>query len=386
MARESLVEFFPEYARQGSDTAFIHHRGYRIQRWTYSRVASDARRFARELEARGIGKGDAVLLWAENSPEWAVVFWGCLLRGAVVVPIDRISTAEFSSRVAQQVNAKLLVYSETLTSDLAIPRLSIDAISEIIAGHSDTPYPSSQLSRQDILEIVFTSGTTAEPRGVVITHGNVLANIEPLEREIKKYLRYERFFHPLRFLNLLPLSHIFGQLLALFIPPMLGPTTIFLDSMRPSELLETVKRERVSVLIAVPRVIESLEREIEQQFESEGRIEEFRKEIVASEKEHFLLRWWRFRRIHRRLGWKFWAFISGGAALPGAVESFRHRLGYAVIRGYGMTESTALISLNHPLRLGKGSIGKLFPGLGMKADPEGEVLVRILRIRAAGLS
>src|ERR1700683_1947927 len=376
MARESLVEFFPEYARQGSDTAFIHHRGYRIQRWTYSRVASDARRFARELEARGIGKGDAVLLWAENAPEWAVVFWGCLLRGAVAVPIDRISTAEFSSRVAQQVNAKLLVYSETLTSDLAIPRLSIDAISEIIAGHSDTPYPSSQLSRQDILEIVFTSGTTAEPRGVVITHGNVLANIEPLEREIKKYLRYERFFHPLRFLNLLPLSHIFGQLLALFIPPMLGATTIFVDSMRPSELLETVKRERVSVLIAVPRVIESLEREVEQQFESEGRIEEFRKEIVASEKEHFLLRWWRFRRIHHRLGWKFWAFISGGAALPAAAESFWNRLGYAVIQGYGLTETTSLISLNHPFRSDKGSIGKLFPGLEMKVDPNGEILVR----------
>ena len=376
MARQSLVEFFQDYARQGNDAAFIHHRGYRIQRWTYSRVASDARRFARELEARGIGKGDAVLLWAENSPEWAVVFWGCLLRGAIVVPIDRISTAEFSSRVAQQVNAKLLVYSEILTSDLAIPRLAIDAISEIIAGHSDTPYPSSQLSRQDILEIVFTSGTTAEPRGVVITHGNVLANIEPLEREIKKYLRYERIFHPLRFLNLLPLSHIFGQLLALFIPPMLGATTIFLDSMRPSELLETVKRERVSVLIAVPRVIESLEREIEQQFESEGRIEEFRKEIVASEKEHFLLRWWRFRRIHRRLGWKFWAFISGGAALPAATESFWNRLGYAVIQGYGLTETTSLISLNHPFRSDKGSIGKLFPGLEMKVDPNGEILVR----------
>jgi long-chain acyl-CoA synthetase len=376
MARQSLVEFFQDYARQGNDAAFIHHRGYRIQRWTYSRVASDARRFARELEARGIGKGDAVLLWAENSPEWAVVFWGCLLRGAIIVPIDRISTAEFSSRVAQQVNAKLLVYSEILTSDLAIPRLAIDAISEIIAGHSDTPYPSSQLSRQDILEIVFTSGTTAEPRGVVITHGNVLANIEPLEREIKKYLRYERIFHPLRFLNLLPLSHIFGQLLALFIPPMLGATTIFLDSMRPSELLETVKRERVSVLIAVPRVIESLEREIEQQFESEGRIEEFRKEIVASEKEHFLLRWWRFRRIHRRLGWKFWALISGGAALPAATESFWNRLGYAVIQGYGLTETTSLISLNHPFRSDKGSIGKLFPGLEMKVDPNGEILVR----------
>ena len=297
MAHQSLVEFFPEYARRSGDIAFIRHRGYRIQRLTYSHISVEAQRFARELEARGIGKGDAVLLWAENSPEWAVVFWGCILRGAVVVPIDQISTAEFASRVAQQVNAKLLVYSQGISAPaLPIPYLATDSISEIIARHSDTAYPSPQLSRQDVLEIVFTSGTTSEPRGVVITHGNVLANIEPLEREIKKYLRYERIFHPLRFLNMLPLSHIFGQLLALFIPPMLGAGTICLDSLRPSELLETVRRERVSVLIAVPRVIESLQREIERQFEGEGQLDQFRKDIVVSEKEQFLLRWWRFRR------------------------------------------------------------------------------------------
>ena len=377
MARESLVEFFPEYARQGDDTAFVHHRGYRTHRWTYSRISAGARRFARELEARGIAKGDSVLLWAENSPEWAVAFWGCVLCGTVIVPIDQISTAAFSSRVAQQVNAKLVVYSQEIPAvDLAIPYLAIDSISETIARHSDAPYASPQLSRHDVLEIVFTSGTTAEPRGVVITHGNVLANIEPLEREIKKYLRYERIFHPLRFLNMLPLSHIFGQLLALFIPPILGAGTTFLDSLRPSELLETIRSERVSVLIAVPRVIESLQREIERQFEGEGRIEQFRSSVVAAEKEHFLLRWWRFRKIHHRLGWKFWGFISGGAALPAATESFWNRLGYAVIQGYGLTETTSLISLNHPFRSAKGSIGKLFPGLEMKVDPNGEILVR----------
>ncbi|MGB8522722.1 MAG: class I adenylate-forming enzyme family protein, partial [Candidatus Acidiferrales bacterium] len=149
MARQSLLEFFPEYARQGSDIAFIRHRGYRIQRLTYSHISLEAQRFARELEVRGIGKGDAVLLSAENSPEWAIVFWGCVLRGAVVVPIDQISTAEFASRVAQQVNAKLLVYSQEIsTPALAIPSLAIDSISETIARHSHTAYPSPQLSRQ----------------------------------------------------------------------------------------------------------------------------------------------------------------------------------------------------------------------------------------------
>jgi len=377
MARKSLFEFFLEYFPGNADVAFTARRGYRTNRWSYQQIAADARRFARELEARGIAKDDAVLLWAENSAEWAVVFWGCSLRGAVVVPIDRVSTRDFSSRVTHQMKAKLVVYSEGVQANgLDIPSLAIESIPAAIARHSDSHYASPQLSRQDILEIVFTSGTTAEPRGVVITHGNVLANIEPLEREIKKYLRYERIFHPLRFLNLLPLSHIFGQMLALFIAPILGANTIFRESLKPVELLETIGSQRVSVLIAVPRLIESLRREIEGQMEAEGRLEKFKKDLAASENEHFLLRWWRYRRIHHQLGWKFWAFISGGAALPAPTETFWNRLGYAVIQGYGLTETTSLISLNHPFRSDKGSIGKLFPGMELKVDANGEILVR----------
>ncbi len=377
MGRASLIEFFSEYSRHQAEPAIAFFRGYRIERWTYGRIAGEACRFARELESRSVGRGDAVLLWAENSPEWLVAFWGCMLRGVVVVPIDKISTAEFASRVAQQVTAKLLVFSQTVpAAGVAVSSLAIESLCEIIAPHSPAPYASPSLSRSDALQIVFTSGTTAEPRGVVISHGNVLANIEPLEPEIRKYLRYERIFHPLRFLNLLPLSHVFGQLLAIFIPPILGATTIFLDSFSPADLLQTIRRERVSVLVAVPRLIESLEREIERRIESEGRSEQFRKDFAAAEGRHFLRRWWRCRRVHRLLGWKFWALISGGAALPDAVETFWNRLGFAVIQGYGMTETTALISLNHPFRLGKGSIGKLFPGMEMKVSPSGEILVR----------
>ena len=377
MGRESLVEFFAEYSRQKDEIAVAFFRGYRVERWTYGRIADDARRFARELEARGVGAGDAVLLWAENCPEWLVAFWGCVLRGAVVLPIDKISTAEFASRVAQQVSAKLLIYSETISAaGVGVSSLAIETLCETIAARSSAPYPFPSRTRKDAVEIVFTSGTTAEPRGVVLTHGNVLANIEPLEPEIRKYLRYERIFHPLRFLNLLPLSHVFGQLLAIFIPPILGATTVFLETFSPANLLETIRRERVSVLVAVPRLIESLQHEIERRIELEGRGEKFRRDFTAGDGEHFLRRWLRYRRIHRLLGWKFWAFISGGAALPGAVETFWHRLGYAVIQGYGMTETTALISLNHPFRLGKGSIGKLFPGLEMKVGPGGEILVR----------
>ena len=376
MPVESLSDFVTNYARHGNEIAVRQRRGYRMETWTYGRIAQEANRMAREMEVRGIRKGDAVLLWGENSAEWIVVFLGCLLCGVVIVPIDHASTMEFACRVAREVNAKLIFRASTQKDCATIPSIAWESLPTVLARHDSSPYTSPPLSRQDTLEIIFTSGTTAEPRGVVISHGNVLANIQPIEKEMQKYLRYEKLVHPLRFLNLLPLSHVFGQILGIFIPPLLAGTVVFIDSLKPSDLIDTIRRERVSVLVAVPRFIESVQREIERQDERHGNTEQFRKAFALAEKEHFLKRWWRFRRIHSRLGWKFWAFISGGAALPEQVETFWNRLGYAVIQGYGMTETTSLISLNHPFHSTRGSIGQVFPGMEVRVDENGEILVR----------
>ena len=376
MPLESLLNFVKTYAARGNEVAVRQRRGVRMETWTYARIAEEANRLARELEVRGIGRGDAVLLWGENSAEWIIVFLGCLLCGVVIVPIDHASSMEFACRVASEVNAKLIFRSDTHKESANIPSISLVSLLAVTARHHFSPYPSPPLSRKDTLEIIFTSGTTAEPRGVVISHGNVLANIAPLQSEIQKYHRYEKLVHPLRFLNLLPLSHVFGQMLGVFIPPMLAGTVVFIDSLRPPEFLDTIRRERVSVLVAVPRFIESLQREVERQEERQGNTEKFRKDFSLADGQHFLRRWWRFRRIHARLGWKFCAFISGGAALPQQAETFWNRLGFAVIQGYGMTETTSLISLNHPFRSTKGSIGKVFPGMEVRVDETGEILVR----------
>jgi long-chain acyl-CoA synthetase len=376
MPSESLLTFVRQYAAHGGQVAVLQRRGYRMEKWTYAQIVEEANRVSREMEVRGISKGDAVVLWGENSAEWIMAFFGCLLRGIVIVPIDAGSTVEFVSRVAKEVDAKLIFHAIELQAPGIAPTIALESLRSLTARHDASPYPSPALTRRDTLEMIFTSGATAEPRGVVISHGNVLANIEPLQHEIQKYLRYERFFHPIRFLNLLPLSHVFGQMLGVFIPPLLAGTVVFLDSLRPAEFMDTIRRERISVVITVPRFMESLQREVERLEEREGKIERFRKDFALGEKEHFLRRWWRFRRIHSRLGWKFWAFISGGAALPTQLETFWNRLGYAVVQGYGMTETTSLISLNHPFHSARGSIGKVFPGMEVRVDENGEILVR----------
>jgi long-chain acyl-CoA synthetase len=378
---ETIAEFFSQHFQaQRHERAYRQRRGYRTESFTYGEILEMARSFARKLQARGIAKGDRVMVWGENCAEWIAVFFGCALSGVIVVPMDDGSAADFVTRVFQQVSAKLLVGSrrrvhECSTAGFSIASLSLEDLVETLDPQSDA-LPGVELARTDILQIVFTSGTTAEPKGVVITHGNVLANIAPLEREINAYLKYERFVHPLRFLNLLPLSHVFGQFLGMFLPPLLGATVIFQDELKPSEVVNTIRRERVSVLVSVPRVLQSLKQKIERNLEDRGEHESFRRRFQLAEKEHFLRRWWTFRKIRGQFGWKFLAFISGGAALDGETEEFWGRLGYAVIQGYGLTETTSLISVNHPFRLGKGSIGKVLPGREVKLADDGEILVR----------
>jgi long-chain acyl-CoA synthetase len=381
MARESLLEYFGEKSRPPDEAAVVWRRGYRTVRWSWGDLWRAAMWFAAELGARGIAKGDRVLLWGENSGEWIAAFLGCMFAGAVAVPMDVTADAGFAGRVAGHAGVRLAAVGRGLklpggaAGSMGLEEFFDDAGGGNRGARAGNFSPV-RARRNDAVEIVFTSGTTAEPRGVVLTHGNLLANLQPIEKEIGKYRRYERFFHPLKFLDLLPLSHVFGQLLGIFIPQVLGATTVFLDTLNPAEVTRAIRAERVSLLVSVPRLIESLRDHLQRDLEAAGKREKYEREVRASAGEHFLRRWWRFRAIRRKFGWRFWAIVSGGASLPEAAEQFWDQLGYAVIQGYGLTETTSLVSLNHPFRLGKGSIGKTLPGLEVKLAGDGEILVR----------
>ena len=392
MSRPNLLSLFDDFRRNGRDVAAIQRRGYRRESWSYARLAGVALRLARDLKQRDIRAGDRVLLWGTNSAEWMAAFWGCLLRGAVAVPMDDGATPDFAARVARETSAKLVVASAGKPAlDTAIPTLNLEdlagaAVQPCIATTQQDPrqapppfYQScadEPITRSHVAQILFTSGTTAEPRGVVLTHGNFLANLEPLERGIAPYRKYERWFHPLRFVTLVPLSHVFGQFMALFVPPLLGAAVVFETSPNAAEVMRTVKRERATALIAVPHMLDLLRNGILRDLEARGEREWFETTFKAARGYKFLRRAWMFRRIHRRLGWKFWAFISGGAALSAETEEFFKRMGYAVVQGYGMTETASLISLNHPFRAAQGSLGKVLPGREFRLAEDGEILVR----------
>jgi len=392
MSRPNLLSLFDEFARFSGGVAIVQQRGYRRESWTYQRLAGKAVLRALQLKEHGVRTGDRVLLWGPNSAEWVVAFWGCLLRGAVAVPLDDSSTLDFVSRVAADAGIKFAFASRSKPPLIpAVPTLFLEDFpgtpEELNEGASHGNVTADQhtavsilcdepITRSHVAQILFTSGTTSEPRGVVLTHGNFLANLEPLEKGIVEYQRYERWFHPLRFVSVVPLSHVFGQFMALFVPPLIGATVVFENSQQPSEILRALKRERATAVIAVPRMLDALRTAIEREIDARGWRVWFFSAYVATSHESFLRRAWRFRRLHRCLGWNFWAFISGGAALSPETEEFFKRIAYAVVQGYGMTETASLISLNHPFRAAQGSVGKILPGREFRLAEDGEILVR----------
>ncbi len=364
MRRDSLLDFFDDLAAH-KDPFLIHDDGFRTTVRSYRETAMAARTFAAHLQKSGVRQGDKVLIWSENRPEWIVALWGCLLAGVVLVPIDYRASIEMLKRVAAKVRARLLLVGDEVTvtgPDLTTWRLSEwdwtlqESASVVAAG------------RDDLAEIIFTSGATSDPKGVLISHQNILANIVPVEKEVHKYRSYGTPFFPIRFLNLLPLSHMFGQAMATFIPPMLPGIVVFMRGYAPGEILRQIHSRRISVLVCVPKILEILRDHVIRLFPEAAQ--------DPGDKIHWLRRWWRYRRIHRLLGWKFWAFVVGAAPLPPELEEFWSRLGYIVIQGYGLTETAPIVTLNHPFHARKGTVGSPIGGVEVRIADDGEILVR----------
>jgi long-chain acyl-CoA synthetase len=367
MKRDTLVDFFRDLITIRGDF-LVYDDGYRRRVHTYADVGRSARGFASRLAAAGLRKGDKVVFWGENRPEWIACYWGCLISGIIVVPIDYRSSPEFVARVSRLVDAKLLLLGDEIAP---LGETGIRARFELfreLDWRADGPMPDVAISRDDVIQIIFTSGATAEPKGVVIRHRNVLANIVPVEREIDRYRIYGKPFHPLRFVNLLPLSHMFGQSMATNVPPMVRGTVIFTRSFNPQDIIALIKSRRVSVLVCVPKILDVLREHVVRAFPEAAEPPSAGISIPG--------RWWRYRRVHKALGLKFWAFVVGAAPLSADLEEFWRRMGFAVIQGYGLTETAPIVTLNHPFKMSKGSVGTPIAGVEVRIADDGEILVR----------
>jgi len=377
--RTTLIDFFRDLSSYNGPF-LVHDDSFHTRTFSYKDVGRASTAFAARLTASGIAKGHTVVIFSENRPEWIAAFWGCLLIGAVVVPIDYRSSPDFLIRVARIVDAKVVLVGQDVPPIRGLDSNRIWPLHGLDWTAEGTP-PSVEIGRDDVAEIIFTSGATAEPKGVVITHRNVLANIVPVEGEVIKYRRYAKPFSPIRFLNLLPLSHMFGQAMATFIPPMLTGVVVFMRGYNPGDIVDQIRTRKVSVLVSVPKILDVVREHVLRTAASAKHSGQLRSPGLQGDGALRAItriagRWWQHRDVHRLFGAKFWAFIVGAAPLDPELEKFWGDLGFAVVQGYGLTETAPIVTLNHPFGTKRGSVGKAIAGVEMKVAPDGEILVR----------
>lgn len=365
----TLIDLFNSFESRGDKPAMIFRTGVRRLSFSYHDLHNLAIKMAGWLAERGVGPGDRVLLWAPNSPWWGVAFWGIVTRGAIVVPVDFMSGRERAETINTLTAAKVIIQSRFKVERFAegacvfledLPFL-LEQQAELAAPAAATP--------DDIAQLIYTSGTTGNPKGVILTHRNLVANLLQVNRHVP--IVNAEF----SFLSLLPLSHIFEQMGGFFTPLYRGSTIIYLRTLKPSAIMEALGDEDVYAINLVPRLLQLLKSSIEREFEAKHLAGVFCRLLALGNRLGLRWRQRLFYPVQKKFGNHFTFFVSGGAPLDPEVMRFWSNMGFVVLEGYGLTECAPVLAANPMERQIVGAVGIPLPGVELKVI-NNEILAR----------
>jgi long-chain acyl-CoA synthetase len=367
----TLVERFREAsARYGDKPALIIKPGFRTRTWSYRDLAATAPKVARALTELGLERGDRVLIWAVNRPEWGLAFLGAVHAGIVLVPLDVRSQPEFAAKIAERTRAKVVLASQ-LTAPLAeglhLPMILIESLPD--RARTAEPLPAADATPDDLVEVVFTSGTTGEPKGAMITHRNLVSNASVL-REVFPFRDDERL------LSILPLSHLFEQTCGFIAPLFAGASIVYPVSRQPAVLIRTFREFGVTMLLVVPAGLKLLDNAIERKVDASGKRATFERLHRLAPHLPRPLKRLLFRQVLAGFGGKFRTLAIGAAALETSLATRWQDMGFDVLQGYGATELSPVVSFTHPKRNRLGTVGEPIPGVEVRIGDDNEVLVR----------
>jgi long-chain acyl-CoA synthetase len=369
---ETLVGLLEGAARRfaGLPVMTLHTgRGARWT-WTYAQLWDHALRVAGRLMAAGVQKGDRVVLWGPNRPEWGAAFFGVQLAGAIAVPLDLRSPEDLLVRIEAQTQPRHLLVGAEQAARLTghhPPRTHLEDVRDLAPDLAPAERPPVRSG--DIAELVFTSGTTGTPKGVILTHGNVLANALQSRHVVPPSPR-------MRALSILPLSHMFEQQGGLFVPLLGGASVHHVATLRPDAIFDAMNAGRITNMCCVPQVLQLFREGIEREVRRQGRERLFRLLHRVGRRLPFAARRLLFRQVRARMGGAFDFFVSGGAYLEPALALWWETMGIKVMQGYGATEAAPVVSASRLADRDPYSVGRPLPGVAVRIADDGEILVR----------
>ena len=365
----TLLELFQTFRHRGAKPAIIFRTGVRRLVFSYELLAILALKMNALLAEHGVREGDRVLIWAPNSPWWAIAFWGCVARKAIVVPVDFLSDPERAETIAGLTNVRLVIssrYKEQRVSGR--PNVLAEELEFLLDGVAPLA-EAPAADPQDIVQIIYTSGTTGNPKGVMLSHRNLIANLIQVNERIP-------IIGPeYTFLSLLPLSHMFEQMGGFFTPLFHGAAIVYLRTIKPLAIGAAFREEDIHIVMCVPRLLQLLKSGIDRELEGRGLSGLFLFLHRVGMRVPFAARKLLFFPIQWRFGRNFALFVSGGASLPPELFRFWSAMGFRVIEGYGLTECSPVLTANSMAKQREGSVGTPLSGVEIVVEG-GEVLAR----------
>jgi len=345
-------------------------------KWTYAELLRRSRIAAWRLRALGLKPGDRVLTWSPSSPALPAAYFGAMYARLIYVPLDARMAPDTITRIVERSGALRLVLGTGRDApdprEVGLERFPTTLVEDLSADPDDS-FPAdweAQLAAWDrpaddeVFELIFTSGTTGNPKGVMLAHDNVLAGVASFHNIIRPMEH--------RIVSLLPLSHLLEQAVCLFYALEVGADVLYVRSRNPRVIFSALTEQRVTTMLLVPQVVDLFWSAIEREVEKQGRTAQFNRLRSVARHLPMPARRLVFRSVHKQLGGSLRLFATAGAFLPPALQQAWEDMGVIVLQGYGATETAAgscTTMDDHPL----GCVGWPPAPVQMRIADDGEI-------------
>jgi long-chain acyl-CoA synthetase len=387
---------------------FPAHVAFQMQRengdletYTFSDTRKMADSVAVWLESSGINRGARCAILASNSPRWVTVYFGILASGRIAVPFDTAFNADQVAKLLKDSGAELLVTDsvhvavaksalEKSPCRLVLLDKSKDApelasLDSVLSNPRPDPFPVAEVGSGETACILYTSGTTSDPKGVMLSHANIQAEAEGAFRLFTDIGEHDAL------LGVLPLFHALSQMASLLLPAIKGARVVFLESLNTSELMRALRERGITIFVCVPQFFYLIHNRIFKEVATRGRMVEslFRTMLSLNRITRRMglnLGPLLFKKVHQTLGSRMRLLITGGSRLDPKIGVDFDALGFTLLNAYGLTETSGATTVTTQSNNIIGSVGKPMPGNEVRIhkpenDPEtgymvGEIAVR----------